>query len=170
MSNALASLRSKSDNRMATVSSLKRSDSGYDSMSDDGGDDVKPCKFGCRASSKGGTLPLPTNTTKIEFSNYAHVDLKRRGTKSSKRYEFEYWGEAFAWKRSAKKVGKAKEISYHLYNTETLVSVAHIVPIPMTPAEACEEERKGGWVPPCSMWISDGRILQASTDVAGVSN
>ena len=164
MSNALASLRSKSDNRMATVSSLKRSDSGYDSMSDDG-DSTKPGKFSFKEA-KGSSLPIPTNTTKLEFSNYAHIDLKRRGTRSSKRYEFEYWGGAYAWKRVAKKVGKSKEISYHLYNTETLVSVAHILPIPMTPAEADDEERKGGWVPPCSMWISDEKVSSGSTDVA----
>ena len=164
MSNALASLRSKSENKMATVTSLKRSDSGYDSMSEDE-ESVKPGRLGLKGS-KSSSLPLPTNTTKLEFSNYAHIDLKRRGAKSSKRYEFEYWGEAYAWKRAVKKVGKSKEISYHLYNTETLVPVAHIVPTPMTPAEAYEEERKGGWVPPCSMWISDGKVLAGSTDVA----
>lgn len=165
MSNALASLRSKSDNKMATTTSFKRQDSGYDSMSDDE-EKVKTGKNSPKDMKSSSGLPLPTNTTKLEFSNYAHIDIKRRGANSSKRYEFEYWGEAYAWKRVARKTGRSKQISYHLSNVETMEPVAHIVPIPMTPAEAQEEESKGGWVPPCSMWISDAKVLNGSTDVA----
>jgi hypothetical protein len=39
----------------------------------------------------------------------------------------------------------------------------------MTPGQAEEEAAKGGWIPPCSMWISDDDILKAGlTDVADV--
>ncbi|MCJ1479343.1 hypothetical protein MMC13_008028 [Lambiella insularis] len=165
MSNALASLRSKSEKKTATIASLKRHDSGYDSMVED--DDEEMDKFMSRMS-KGSSIPLPTNTTNLEFSNYAHLDLKRRGTKSSKRYDFDYWGTAYAWRKVTKKNGKAKETSYHLYNTVTSEPVAHIVPTPMTPLEAQEEEEKGGWVPPCSMWISDNTLSHGQTDVADV--
>ena len=163
MSNALASLRSKSETITSTTSNLKRQDSGYDSMEDDEEVDFgKPTP----REPKSKSLPIPTNTTKLEFSNYAHLDLKRRGTKSSKRYEFEYWGTSYAWKRILKKNGSTKEISYHLYNQQTSLPVAHIVPTPMTPTEAHEEDQKGGWIPPCSMWISDDKILRGLSDVA----
>lgn len=165
MSNALASLRSKSENKTSTTTSLKRQDSGYDSMSEEE-DDFDSRKSSLSLTLKSNNIPLPTNTTNLEFSNYAHVDLKRRGAKSSKRYEFEYWGSTYTWRRVAKKTAKSKDMSYHLYNTETFSPVAHIVPTPMTPLEAQAEESKGGWVPPCSMWIGDERILAGLTDVA----
>ena len=161
MSNALASLRSKSENKTATRTSLKRNDSGYDSM----GDDVQaPSPTPSTPSSS--SITMPTNTTKLEFSNYAHIDVRRRGTKNQKRYEFEYWGTAYAWRRQSIKDGSGKEVSYHLVNAATGSHVAHIVPIPMTPAEVYDEQAKGGWIPPSSMWISDEKALHGLTDVA----
>jgi hypothetical protein len=164
MSSALASLGFRSDNRSFTAVSLKRADSGYGSGSDtddDGDGDPASAK-----ASHTGRIPLPTNTTNLQFSNYAHVDVKRRGAKSSKRYEFEYWGSTYAWRRVAKKTADSREMSYHLYNTETSLPVAHIVPVPMTPAEREEESSKGGWIPPSSMWISDEKIISGFSDVA----
>lgn len=164
MSNAFASLKSMTESKNIVKTSLKRADSGYSSMSDveegpqRGHDSSKP--------TNSSNLPLPTNTTKIEFSNYAHVDLKRRGTKSSKRYEFEYWGNSYAWRRVVRKEASSTEISYHLYDTARAHPVAHIVPVPMTPAEALEEERKGGWIPPSSLWVSDAKVLNGTNDVA----
>ena len=164
MSNAIANLRSKSENKITTAASLQRHDSSYDAISE------KRCNaqgmLSLSSNRKPSSIPLPTNTTNLEFANYAHVGLKRRGTKSTKRYEFEYWGAAYTWRRFVRKNGKSKEVSYHLYSTETSGSFAHIVPIPMTPQESCEEELKGGWIPPSSMWISDERILAGLTDVA----
>lgn len=163
MSNALASLKSKSESRTWTKTSLKRIDSGYDSMSDD------EDSFGAYASIKPtnpNNLPIPTNTTNLEFSNYAHVDLKRRGAKSSKRYEFSYWGTNYSWKRVVRKDGASRCISYHLHNSQSSFPVAHIIPTPLTPAEAREEEEKGGWVPPSSMWISDPKVFEGLTHVA----
>ena len=162
MSSALASFRNKTDSRTSTKASLKRHDSGYDSMEED----EEISSFKQQSSEYNSPISLPTNTTKLEFSNYAHINVKRRGAKSSKRYEFEYWGTAYVWRRVARKDGSSKEISYHLVNTETSAHVAHIVPTPMTPAESQEENAKGGWIPPCSMWISDQRILSGLTDVA----
>ncbi|KAI4254834.1 MAG: hypothetical protein L6R42_007025 [Xanthoria sp. 1 TBL-2021] len=163
MSSALSSLRSKTESRNATKSSLKRQDSGYDSVSDE---DIR--EEAVKQSPKGRSLPLPTNTTQLEFSNYAHLDVKRRGANSSKRYEFDYWGINYTWKRVAVRVGHFKEVSYHLINNHTADTVAHIVPATMTPAELQEEEDKGGWVPPCLMWISDQGVVNGLTDVADV--
>lgn len=161
MSSALSSLRSKTEPKNATKPSLKRQDSGYDSTSDE---DIP--QEAVKQSPKGRSIPRPTNTTQLEFSNYAHLDVKRRGANSSKRYEFDYWGIDYTWKRVAVRVGHFKEVSYHLINNHTAATVAHIVPATMTPAELQEEEDKGGWVPPCLMWISDQGILNGLTDVA----
>lgn len=164
MSNALASLRHKSDNKSTTLMGVKRQDSGYESMSEDDDDDGSD-----RSSVRGlghGSIPLPTNTIQIEFSNYAHVDLKRRGATGFKRYDFDYWGTSYTWKRTVRRQGKSKQVSYHCVSADDGHSIAHIVPTPMTPAEAQEEEGKGGWVPPSSMWISDETILSRQTDMA----
>lgn len=154
MSNALSTFRSKSENKMTTTTSLKRADSGYESLSDE----ESNTEATSRSSVGQSTLPLPTNTTRLEFSNYAHVDVKCRGAKSSKRYEYEYWGTNYAWKRTASRTGSFREVSFNLVDTKTSKSIAHIVPAALTLAESREEDAKGGWVPPCSLWISDERI------------
>lgn len=163
MSNALSTLRGKSDSKTAIFESLKRHDSGYGSLSDD---DLS--MEGMQNSPKGrASIPLPTNTTHLEFSNYAHVDIKRRGAKTSKRYGFEYWGTEYAWKRVATHQGNVKQVAYHLVDTRTSSAIAHIVPDIMTTREAREEESKGGWVPPCSLYISNQKIeYEQLTDVA----
>ncbi|KAA6414986.1 MAG: hypothetical protein FRX48_01737 [Lasallia pustulata] len=164
MSNALSSLRTRTDSRVLAPKNLKRHDSGYESALDE----EETMEFRRPPTRSHTNIPIPTNTTQLEFSNYAHIDVKRRGAKTAKRYEFEYWGTSYAWRRKSRRDGYSKETSYHLVDTATNVAVAHIVPAPLTPEEAREEDRKGGWVPPCSMWISDERLLTAQTDVADV--
>jgi hypothetical protein len=110
-----------------------------------------------------------TNTMLLEFCNYAHVELSRVGVKPSKRYEFEYWSTRYQWRREARRdasAGDQKEISYHLVNLETSRTVAYIVPEILTPMEQMEEEGKGGWVPKCSMWISDSSVYERMSDIA----
>lgn len=162
MSDKLSSLRPKSEAKPFIHQGLRRHDSGYGSLFGDELDEESVRESPKSASS----IPLPSNTIHLEFSNYAHVDIARRGLKSSKRYEFEYWGTQYAWKRLVSRTGNSKETSYHLVDMVSSRPIAHIVPSPMTKAEAQEEEAMGGWVPPCSMWISDERITQGLTDVA----
>jgi len=138
---------------------MKRQDSGYGSNEED--DDFEDYE-------KSKSIPIPSNTTKLEFSNYAQVDVKRRGARSSKRYEFEYWGFNYSWRRVSKKDGAGKEISYHLYKGDGADAVAHIVPELRSPSQVSEGQRNGEWVPPCSMWISDPSVIEALTDVADV--
>lgn len=45
-------------------------------------------------------------------------------------------------------------------------TIAHMVPDMLTPLEAVEEESKGGWVPPSSLWISDPAVYERMPDVA----
>ncbi|OIW28345.1 hypothetical protein CONLIGDRAFT_597760 [Coniochaeta ligniaria NRRL 30616] len=109
----------------------------------------------------------PTNTIKLEFSNYARVDIHRRGKSKNKRYEFEWWGHRYTWKRSIDK--QLGLISFHLLrdgNTEA--PVAHIVPETRSPSQVLADESAGGWVPPCFMWLADESVLDVVTDVADV--
>jgi hypothetical protein len=105
---------------------------------------------------------VPTNTIKLEFSNYARVDVVRHGSKS---YDFEWWGHKYSWRRDVDKaLGLA---SFHLIRDGHGSSpVAHIVPEVRSPTQIEAEEEIGGWVPPSFMWISDQSIVDAVTDIA----
>lgn len=172
MSNAFASFRGgkpefkRTDSTFSNYSSksprsVKRQDSGYGSSNDDDDDSLS-------SSPTKASVSIPTNTTRLEFSNYAQVDVKRRGAKSSKRYDFEYWGYTYTWKRVIEKDGQGQAISYHLCKGDGGPAVAHIVPEMRSPFQIRAEEAAGGWVPPCSVWISDESVLEALTDVADV--
>jgi hypothetical protein len=169
VSNAFSSMRGakpefkRTNSGLSTHSSTssrstKRQDSGYGSNEED--DDVASFM-----SEKSVDAEIPTNIMKLEFSNYAQVEIKRKGAKSSKRYEFEYWGCTYTWKRVIEKDGEGKAVSYHLYRNDG-VDVAHIVPEMQSPAQTRAEEAAGGWVPPCSMFITDKGSLEANSDVA----
>ncbi|KAF2423511.1 hypothetical protein EJ08DRAFT_595955 [Tothia fuscella] len=159
-SSALCSFKKHNDPRDKTVGSLNRNDSGYGSIYD--GQDNKSGKYFAR------TEPpphLPTNTIKLEFSNYAHINLKRRGAGPDKKYEFEYWGVKYTWKRRVNRECSFDEVSYHLIWGDQKKPLAHIVPVLLTRSQVEEESRKGGWVPPCSMWITDESV-QISSELA----
>ena len=142
MSNALSSLRSKSECKTSMTGTLRRQGSGYASISEDDDDDggmiVSP------HPQVNLSIERPSNIIMLEFSNYAHLEVRRRGAKSSRRYEFQYWGTKYAWKRVAMRSGGFREISYHLVDLSSSNSVAHIVPVPLSDAEARAEEAKGG--------------------------
>jgi hypothetical protein len=164
-STALASLVHKPDSRPSTSAGLKRSDSGYESVHGFG--DGEP-ESGLRAaaSAKGRAL-IPTNTIKLEFSNYAHIDVKRRGAKSGKHYAFEYWGHDYAWKRVVQKEQDRESVTYYLVRTDNEKhALAHISPVRLTPEQAREESARGGWIPPCYMRITDEKTLTSSTDIS----
>ncbi|KAK0629614.1 hypothetical protein B0T17DRAFT_467231, partial [Bombardia bombarda] len=111
--------------------------------------------------------PQPTNIIKLEFSNYARVDVHRRGGKNNKRYEFEWWGHKYNWKRSFDK--QLNLVSFHLVRDGNAgAPVAHIVPETRSPSQVRADDDAGGWVPPCFMWIADETIVDAFTDVADV--
>ncbi|EDU44194.1 hypothetical protein PtrSN002B_001039 [Pyrenophora tritici-repentis] len=171
-STALASLV-KPDSRPSTSAGLKRADSGYDSFHGSAIDDSEePLEARPKAVgySKGRAL-IPTNTIKLEFSNYAHLDVKRRGAKSYKKYAFEYWGNDYSWKRIIKKEGRDQQesVSYYLVrDDDDKEPLAHICPVKLTPNEAREEAARGGWVPPCYMRITDEKILTSDSDISDV--
>ncbi|KAF7198294.1 hypothetical protein HII31_00033 [Pseudocercospora fuligena] len=164
LSNALSSMRTKSEQRSPTLASLKRNDSGYGSLNSSVDFDRDARPYSASATPKA----QQQNSMHLEFSNYAHVDIKRTGGKSSKRYDFEYWGSQYSWRRTVRKGGETKAVSYQLTRAGQDRPVAHIIPAPLTPAQVEEEHRLGGWVPPCSMWIADEGIARGQKDVADV--
>lgn len=109
----------------------------------------------------------PTNGIKLEFSNYARVDVERRGSKgkNNKRYEFEWWGHRYMWKRVVEKHLDGV-VSFHLIRDAETTPVAHIVPETRSPTQVEADINAGGWIPPCYMWINDKSIIEAVTDVA----
>lgn len=169
VSNAFAHMRKHSPSRTDSMNSnhkpmggITRHDSGYASASESDSDvEAFMASKKAPAASK-----IPTNTTKLEFSNYAQIDVKRRGAKALKRYEFEYWGHSYSWKRVTEKDGEGKAISYHLFKEDSTTAIAHIVPELRSRDEIQAEDSVGGWVPPCQVWISDPSVLTAVTDVA----
>lgn len=122
-----------------------------------------------RASDGDHKRPRPTNSIKLEFSNYARVDVARKGQKSknNKRYEFDWWGHKYVWKRVVEKHLEGV-ISFHLVRDGEKTPVAHIVQETRSPNQVEDDEISGGWVPPCFMWINDQSIIDAATDVADV--
>ena len=164
VSSALSSIRSKSEHKTSTVANLTRRDSGYSSAFDE--DEDGDIEFKGATSHVQDGVSVSKSVVRLEFSNYAHVDVKARGTKASKKYEFEFWGTKYAWKRVTRRDGDSVETSFNLINMRTNDPIAYIVPEALTTAEADEEKDKGGWIPPCSMWISDEKVLGGVTDVA----
>ena len=166
MSSALASLRGKTSvGPSSTFTASPRTDDG-DDFDDTDDDDVST---GSRSEQSYHRRPTPTShlskTIRLQFSNYAQVSIKRRGRHQSRRYECEYWGRSYTWRRRIKHDGLAREVSYHLVDEFGAV-LAHIVPIPLTFGQAQEHAAKGGWVPPCSMWIRSFQGPGRTNDVA----
>lgn len=148
----------------SSSNTLKRLDSGYRSVNDDDDSCFDDARLDNRDSPDRYTEL--SNTTMLEFSNYAHVEVKRRDLAGSRKYEYEYWSTKYQWKRGTRKEGDLREVSYHLVNMKTGKTVAHIVPEILTPSEAVEEKSKGGWVPPSSMWINDSATYEKMPDIA----
>lgn len=159
LSSVLASLRPGSSGGPSAVQpgDFKRQDSGFENI----GRSEENLEHGERG-------PALVDTILLEFSNYAHVELRRRGPGTAKRYEYEYWSTKYQWRREYRKEGDLREVSYYLVDTRTSKTIAHMVPAILTPLEAVEEESKGGWVPPCSLWINDTSVYERMPDVADV--
>lgn len=145
-----------------TSASLRRQDSGYKSGIDEDGI-FNESPIGGSEELKG---TASANSISLEFSNYAHVEVRRRRPTPAKRYEFEYWSTKYQWRRESRKDGDFRGVAFHLINMDTSKPVAHIVPDVLTPVEAVEEKSKGGWVPPSSLWISDPAIYEKMHDIA----
>lgn len=167
LSSAFATLRSKADLRSNQSSHLERQDSGYGSIHEDHDEREQ------RPSSSHSCKAPPASSSDIinlEFSNYAHVNVRRRGLKADKRYDFEFWGLNYSWQRSTKLFGGTQEVSYYLIRRKEGLILGKIIPEPLSPLEAQQETDMGGWIPPCSMWIDDNTLIHGQpADIAEVA-
>jgi hypothetical protein len=146
--------------RQHSVSSRSsKSSRGDDWFSDEDLDEDRDLSDAPKTSNPGDLIP-------IEFSNYAHVEIKRRGRDSKRRYTFEYWGSKYYWKRQIITSGSITETMLHLYREGDDVPLAHIMPYVLTAPQRHEESMKGGWVPPSSLWINDKSLIASEADLA----
>lgn len=154
LNHALTTLGIRSGRESNASLPLKRHDSGYHSVEQTRRDAARP-----------QSDPKSPNIT-LEFSNYSHVDIRRTGFGHLQHYNFEYWGGIYSWKRHIRRSGTDRTVSFHLYKATSSRPIAHIVPNILTPRESHEEKLAGGWVPPCSLWISDRSLLDTQTDLS----
>ncbi|KIW20240.1 hypothetical protein PV08_00815 [Exophiala spinifera] len=108
---------------------------------------------------------VPTDTIRIEFSNYAQVELDRSGRGDGKLYDFEYWGERYTWRKNVYQDGMESVFSFELVNLNTGACIAHITPDRLSSRQIRKEAAQGSWVPPCSMRILEKQISSDLGDV-----
>lgn len=108
---------------------------------------------------------IPTNTLRLEFSNYAQVELQRERRGERTMYDFEYWGEQFSWRRNVIEDEDESIFSLDLVNLATGACIAHIIPDKISRSQARQEAHQGCWVPPCSMRITEKKISSDLGDV-----
>lgn len=166
LSSALQSMRPKPERQSSavpTLASLKRNDSGYSSMHSG---DFEQDGHSTAVSPEKETASL--DTVKLEFSNYAQVEVKRAGGKGRgyKRYDFQYWGVNYSWRRIVANDGNDRQVSFHLTTPGSDRPCARIDPVQLDARQAHEERRSGGWIPPCTMSITDPTIVNSGKDVA----
>ena len=115
-------------------------------------DDHPPASSGPERETK--TRETPTSTIKLMFTNYASVEVLRRGGASApKRYDFEWWGRRYSWKRSYNE--NLNTTSFHLVcDGQHDIFLANIIPEARSPNEITSDDIDGGWLPPCAMWFS----------------
>jgi hypothetical protein len=165
LSNALNSLRPRSAGESKLSSNgarLQRNDSGYGSMHS-----VDFARGEASRSGRDEAYQRLTSTTapvKLEFSNYAQVEVKRSGSLKHRRCEFDYWGARYSWRRVTRRDGPSP--SFHLLRSGSEHAVAYIVPCALTKAQEMHEQSRGNWVPPCTMWIADDTIVAAQKDIS----
>lgn len=107
---------------------------------------------------------IPTDTVRIEFSNYAQVELGRV-KKAESKYDFEYWGERYSWRRHVYRDESELVFSFELVNLSSGACIAHITPDKLSHRQGRQEAAQGSWVPPCSMRLTEKDISNDLGDV-----
>ncbi|KIW32480.1 uncharacterized protein PV07_04025 [Cladophialophora immunda] len=107
---------------------------------------------------------IPTDTIRVEFSNYAQVELERRKTGDG-RYEFEYWGERYSWRRNIYRDESELVFSFELITSSSGACIAHITPDKLSQRQSRQEAALGGWIPPCSLRLTEKEISNDLGDV-----
>ena len=107
---------------------------------------------------------IPTTSVSLEFSNYAQVELKRSRRGESK-YDFEYWGDRFTWRRTVYRDETELVFSFELINLSSGICIAHITPDKLSQRQTRQEAAQGSWVPPCSMRLNEKDVSNDLGDV-----
>lgn len=164
-SSALRKLGSGPRSPRTNSNGLRRQDSGYSSM-DGNNNDLS--EKGSVTSSDDSNLPL-SNDLSLEFSNYARFRLAF-GARDERRYNFEYYGLGYSWERVVEPTPTADGVatSYYLQRLWDKVILAQITPMELTAEEARVESRKGGWIPPSVLCMTDRSVADGPADVADV--
>lgn len=110
---------------------------------------------------------IPTNVIRLEYSNYAQVELHKRRHANTKEWDFEYWGEEYFWERQQQKDEEDGDIVYfyELRCVRTGDCVAYIMPDKLDAVQSHLEASQGGWIPPCSMRLTKQDISDHMGDV-----
>ena len=146
----------------AKPKSPSREDSGYETDDDDDNLEEELRKFTLSSEVK---ATIPTNTIRVEFSNYAQVEVHRHRHDNVKTYDFEYWGAPYTWRREISYDEDEIVYSYELINKSTGKCIAYIMPDKLDGRQARLEEAQGGWVPPSSLRITEKIISEDLGDV-----
>ncbi|RMZ81406.1 hypothetical protein DV738_g2288, partial [Chaetothyriales sp. CBS 135597] len=140
---------------------LSREDSGY--MSDDDDDaEMELRRFTLNSDIK---ATIPTNVIRLEFSNYAQVEVHRLRQDRTKRYDFEYWGEPYTWRREISYDEDEAVYAYELINLASGKGIACITQDKLDSWQTWIEEAQGGWIPPSSLRIRDKTVPEDLGDV-----
>jgi hypothetical protein len=157
--------------RKASMASFRRTGSGRGSISSRASSRHSSVASSCEHDNfAGGDEELPSTidvaynakTIQLKFSNYAQIDLKRCGSKSRRRYEYELWGYSYIWK-SERLAGDTAPL-YYLTEGDSSAPLEHIIPVLQSISQQREEERIGSWVHPCSFWVADRTISNTLAD------
>lgn len=108
---------------------------------------------------------IPTKIIRLEFANYAQVEVHRRRQGHIKQWDFEYWGEPYSWTRELSFEDGEPLYSYELINIRTSTCVAYVMPDKLDDRQEALEEMQGGWIPPSSMRLTGGTISEDLGDV-----
>ena len=105
---------------------------------------------------------IATDTIRLEFSNYALVEVKP--VHSLKAYNFEYWGVMYQWQCPT-----GENAKYLLVDLTSQIVIAQIRPELLTRRHQLEEELEGAWIRPSKMRIIDRAVIEDHrTDIADV--
>jgi len=116
-------------------------------------------------SQPGVEASIPTETMRIEFSNYAQVELQRTRRGDGKMYDFEYWGQQYTWRKVIYQDEEESIFSFELVNMASGNCLAHITPDRLSRQQSRHEASQGTWVPPCSMRVTEKGISGDLGDV-----
>jgi hypothetical protein len=108
---------------------------------------------------------IPTNTIRLEYSNYARVEVQKHRQGHNRQYDFEYWGEPYCWQREEQVDDGEVVYFYELINQRTGDCVAYIMPDKLDAVQSKIEQSQGGWVPPCSMRLTGKSVSDDLGDV-----